>query len=743
MPQIVHPQIIQGNRYYGGLFGANGLGTAFLSPLAGAAAKALPEMLGITSPEQEAVQFGLDEKKRGEARQIYNDYLGGRLSQDEAEQGLDKYGYSLKDKAQLQPSVEDEVRNRVAIESARASGYDPVTHQYGDMGFTGNSQQPTKGEEVPDFTTSKQESPQQPAPVSKPNIGPTQTQDVMGEMAKATEGVTAGKQPDLQPFPSPTGADTNPVKTRPVDSFNLNEFQQQGPQYLQQFLQPDDGQGFNYKGLDRAKQQQSQVIANRLLGFSNMMKMYDSKQISAPEDVAKVNAMMRTTEKDINQLVDWHNQTTTGDINKIRAMGGPVTLAMDMKSLSLLTPAYIASLPQQARGPVEQRVRQITNRLQQLNPFELKMVNQFASSIGDESAKMVLDYQKDMARTGAMNNQTNLGYYKSNQEHAEKTAELYQYKIPNMQLDAQANFLKSHNDKIKNEIDASKLGLEAAQIRQGYARIATDLGIANNKNAVDYASMEVALRNQQSRDRVQMTGQVLNALSAEQKRNMDMMIKLHSGLSGSKGIKDRVAAATALMQDPDEATRKAASSTLESIMRGGMADSASLLAQKGIGFGDILRTMGLPIPTGINPTETVGQQAQMGVAQMMTQADAIVKQYLAAGQAPPVEIMNIRDHLKVDPSGSPMLDKDAFKTEEDTQLTSQGTTVPQDQKLLNLMVMQAKGFKTVPSFNEWLNWDAGGGIKNANIPQFQNQSIAKKFYNKMVEFHGGLNGYRK
>lgn len=740
MPQIAHPTVIQGNRYYGGIFGQGGIGQAFLNPLVGAAAHALPEMLGFTTPEQEASQFKLDEAKRGEAQRIYSDYMGGRLSQDEAEQGLDRYGYSLKDKAQLQGSVEDEVRNRFAIESAKASGYDPTTHQYGDMGFSSSD---NKQEEVPDFQVNKA-APAQPAEKVTGNIGPmNQERDVVGEMIAGTEGVSSGsKQPNLQPFPQPAGGDPNPVKTRPVDSLNLSELQQQGTKYFQQFFQPDDGQGFNFKGLDRGKQQQSQVIANRMLGFSNMMKMYDSKQISAPEDVARVHSMIRTTEKDINQMVDWHNSTTTGDMNKIRAMGGPVTLAMDMKSLSLLTPAYIASLPQQSRGAVEQKVRQITNRLQQLNPFELKMVNQFATGIGDESAKMLMDYQKSMAQTGAMNNQTNLGYYKANQEHAEKTAELYQFKIPNMQLDAQNNFLKVHNDKIKNDIDASKLGIEAAQIRQGYDRIAADLGIANNKNAVDYASMEVALRNQQSRDRVLMTGQVMTALSAEQKRNMDMMIKLHSGLSGAKGIKERVASATALLQDPDEAVRKNASDTLQSIMKNGTADAASLIAQKGVGFGDILRNMGIPIPTGINPTEVVGQQAQMGVSQMMTQADAIVKQYLAAGAAPPVELLNIRDHLKVDPSGSPMLDKDAFKTEEDTQLTSQGSVVPRDQKLVTLMVQQAKSFATVPRFTEWLNWSAGG-IKNSNIPEFANQNTAKKFYNKMVEFHGGLNGQRK
>lgn len=744
MPQIVHPTVIQGNRYYGGLFGAGGLGQQFLSPLFGAAAHALPGMLGVESPAEEAQRFQLDEAKRGQAKRIYADFMGGRLSQEEAKQGLDKYGYSLEDKAALQPSVEDEVRNQYAIKTAQSAGYDPTTHQYGGMGFQQGTQGDVK-EEVPDFTTTKKVAASAPVktPVEvKANVGPVnQSQDVMGEMARATENVA--KKTDFQPFPEPLGGDSNPVKTRPASSFNFNELQQQGPQYFQQFFQPDDGQSFNYKGLSRSQQQQAQVISNRLLGFSNAMKMYDSKQVSAPEDVARTNAMIRTAEKDINQMVDWHNATTTGDINKIKAMGGLPVLAMDMRSLQMLTPAYIATLPANARGAVEQRARQIAGKLQNLNPFELKMVTQFSSGLGDESTKMLLNYQQEMARTGALNNQTQLGYYKTNVEDAQEKRELYQFKIPNMQLDAQTNFLKIHNDKIKNDIDAAKLGTEAQQIQLGYQRIAADLGIANNKNAVDYASMEVALRNQQSQARVAMTGQVMTALSAEQKRNMDMMIKMHSGLSGSKGIRDRVAAATALTTSEDPQVRQEAEETLRNISQNGTADASSLIAQKGIDFVSVLKGLGVPLPVGINPTESAGRQAQMGVAEMVSRASDLVDVYLKNGQTPPVELLNMRDHLKIDQTGSPMLDKNAYKTEEDRQLTGAGMVVPRDQKLVQLMQMQAQSFNHVPSFQEWMNWSVGNGIKNSNIPEFQDQSKAKQYYNQMVDFHGRMNGQRK
>jgi len=755
MPQIAHPTVIPGNRYYGGIFGQGGIGQAFLSPLVGAAAHALPQMLGMESPQEEAARLQVDAAKQAQGQKIYNDMLGGRLSKEEAQQGLDSLGYNLEsDKAKLLPSVEDEMRGQAAVQSAKASGYDLANHRYGDMGFNSNvdalvgKQGPAPsqpGEEVPDFEVKSS------APVTSgvveaahPSTTPTGVEPTSPTEELMSVGMRKVEEtPSFQPFPEPMGGDTNPVKVRPIDTFNLDELQQQGPQYFQQFFKPDDGQNFNYKGLSRQQQQQAQVIANRLQGFSNMMKMYDSKEITKPEDLAKVNSMIRTTEKDVNQMVDWHNETTTGDINKIRAMGGLPTLAMDMRSLQMLSPQYIATLPAAARPKVEERARQIANKLQQLNPFELKIVNQFSTQLGDESTKMLFDYQKEMARTGALNNQTNLGYYKTNVESADNQRELYQYKIPNMQLDAQTNFLKVHNDKIKNDIDAQKLAINANEVRLGYAKIAADLGIADKKSAVDYASMETSIRNTESNNRVQLMGQVMGAMTAEQKRNQDMILKMHSGLGASKGIRERVMAATALQMSSDPEDRKIADDMLRTVAQSGMADSASLIAQKGSNWGGLLQAIGIPMPTGINPTETVGRQAQMGVSEMVTRADDLVNTYLKHSNTVPVELLNTRDHLKIDSNGDPMLDKGAYKTEEDVSISGKGKVVPRDQQLVNLMVMQARAFKTVPSFSQWMSWKTGNGIMNSNIPEFQDQNRAKQFYNQMVDFHGRINGQRK
>ena len=754
MPQIAHPTVIPGNRYYGGIFGQGGIGQAFLSPLVGAAAHALPQMLGMESPQEEAARLQVDAAKQAQGQKIYNDYLMGRTSKDEAQNILGKIGYDIEtDKAALLPSAEDEMRGQAVKQAATASGYDLTNHRYGDMGFNNNvatlvgKQGPAPsqpGEEVPDFEVKSS------APVTSgvveaahPSATPTgveptsPTEELMNVGMRKVE-----EAPSFQPFPEPLGGDSNPVKVRPIDSFNLNEMQEQGPKYLQQFLKPDDGQGFNYKGLTRQQQQQAQVISNRLLGFSNMMKMYDSKEITKPEDLAKVNSMIRTTEKDVNQMVDWHNETTTGDINKIRAMGGLPTLAMDMKSLQMLSPTYIASLPASSRGAVEQRAKQIANRLQQLNPFELKIVGQFATQLGDESTKMLFDYQKDVARTGAMNAQTQQQYYNTNVESADKQRELYQFKIPNMQLDAQTSFLKIHQDKIKNDIDARNLGLKAEEIRLGYQKVAADLGIADKKSAVDYASMETSIRNTASNNRVQLMGQVMGAMTAEQKRNQDMMLKLHAGLGASKGIRERVMAATANQMSSKPEVREEAEEMLRSVARGDM-DGASLIAQKGVNWGGLLQSIGVPMPVGINPTESSGRAAQMGVSEMVTRADDLVNTYLKHGNSVPVEALNIRDHLKIDSNGDPMLDKAAYKTDEDTTISGKGTVQPRDQRLVDLMVLQAQTFKAIPSFQQWMGWKSSNGISNANIPEFQDQNRAKQFYNQMVDFHGRINGQRK
>lgn len=758
MPQIANPTVIQGNRYnVGGIFGQGGIAQNFLSPLVGAAAHALPEMLGMQSPEDEAKQLAVDAAKQAQGQKIYNDYLMGRTSKDEAQNILGKIGYDIEsDKAALLPSAEDEMRAQAVKQAATASGYDLANHRYGDMGFNNNvdtlvgKQGPAPsqpGEEVPDFEVKSS------APVTSgvveaahPSTTPTgveptsPTEELMSVgMQKVEE-----KAPSFQPFPEPLGGDSNPVKVRPVDSFNLNEMQEQGPQYLQQFLTPDDGQQFNYKGLTRQQQQQAQVISNRLLGFSNMMKMYDSKEITKPEDLAKVNSMIRTTEKDVNQMVDWHNETTTGDINKIRTMGGLPTLAMDMKSLQMLSPAYIASLPAGSRGKVEERARQIADRLQQLNPFELKVVNDFAGKLGDESTKMLFDYQKEQARTGAMNAQTQQSYYATNVKDAQDQRELYLNKIPLMELEARKAILKAHSDKITSDIAAQNLGVEAAKIQQGYAKIANDLGIANNKNAVSLAAMEVSLRNNATNARVQMMGHTMTAMSAEQKRNQDMLNKVHANLGASKGLRERVAAAQAAQTDPDLEVRKQASETLQQVMQGNMGESASLLTQKAVDMKGLLQAFGIPIPVGINPTESSGQVAQMGATEIMRRASAEVDSFLKAGQTPPAEYLNLANHLKVTPTGDAMLDRSAYKTAEDTNVTKAGPAAAQDQDILEMMRMQAKVLKTIPSFDQWMRMDVtGGGFKNQNIQGFQDASRAKQFYNQMVDFHRRMNGQRK
>lgn len=756
MPQIAHPTVIPGNRYYGGIFGQGGIGQAFLSPLVGAAAHALPQMLGMESPQEEAARLQVDAAKQAQGQKIYNDYLMGRTSKDEAQNILGKIGYDIEtDKAALLPSAEDEMRGQAVKQAATASGYDLTNHRYGDMGFNNNvdtlvgKQGPAPsqpGEEVPDFEVKSS------APVTSgvveaahPSATPTgveptsPTEELMNVGMRKVE-----EAPSFQPFPEPLGGDSNPVKVRPIDSFNLNELQQQGPKYFQQFLKPDDGQGFNYKGLSRQQQQQAQVIANRLQGFSNMMKMYDSKEITKPEDLAKVNSMIRTTEKDVNQMVDWHNETTTGDINKIRAMGGLPTLAMDMRSLQMLTPQYIATLPQNARAAVEGRAKQIANKLQQLNPFELKIVNQFSTQLGDESTKMLFDYQKEMARTGALNAQTQQQYYSTNVKDAQDQRELYLYKIPGQELEARKAILKAHSDKVNSDIAAQNLGIEAAKVQQGYAKIANDLGIANNKNAVSLAAMEVSLRNTASTNRVQMMGHTMSAMSAEQKRNQDMLLKVHANLGASKGLKDRLMAAQFGQTDSDPEVRKMATETLREVMQGNMGETASLLTQKAVDMKGLLQAFGIPIPIGINPTESSGQIAQMGATEIMRRSSAQVDEFLKNGEAPPVELLNLEKHLKVTPNGDAMLDKGAYKTEEDVVLTKNGLTAPNDQKIVRMMQMQAGLLKSVPSFDEWMGMDVfGSGLKNQNIQGFQDQNKAKQFYNQMVDFHRRMNGQRK
>lgn len=756
MPQIAHPTVIPGNRYYGGIFGQGGIAQNFLSPLVGAAAHALPEMLGMQSPEDEAKQLAVDAAKQAQGQKIYNDMLSGRISKEEAQQGLDPLGYNLEsDKARLLPSAEDEMRAQAVKQAATASGYDLANHRYGDMGFNSNvdtlvgKQGPAPsqpGEEVPDFEVKSS------APVTSGVVEaahPSATPTGVEPTSPTEELMSVGMQkveesPSFQPFPEPMGGDTNPVKVRPIDTFNLDELQQQGPQYFQQFFKPDDGQNFNYKGLSRQQQQQAQVIANRLQGFSNMMKMYDSKEITKPEDLAKVNSMIRTTEKDVNQMVDWHNETTTGDINKIRAMGGLPTLAMDMRSLQMLSPQYIATLPAAARPKVEERARQIANKLQQLNPFELKIINEFSGKLGDESTKMLFDYQKEMARTGALNNQTQQQYYSTNVKDAQDQRELYLYKIPGQELEARKAILKAHSDKVNSDIAAQNLGIEAAKVQQGYAKIANDLGIANNKNAVSLAAMEVSLRNTASTNRVQMMGHTMAAMSAEQKRNQDMLLKVHANLGASKGLKDRLMAAQFGQTDSDPEVRKMATETLREVMQGNMGETASLLTQKAVDMKGLLQAFGIPIPIGINPTESSGQIAQMGATEIMRRASAQVDEFLKNGEAPPVELLNLEKHLKVTPNGDAMLDKGAYKTEEDVVLTKNGLAAPNDQKIVKMMQMQAGLLKSVPSFDEWMRMDVfGSGLKNQNIQGFQDQNKAKQFYNQMVDFHRRMNGQRK
>lgn len=739
MPQIVHADIIPGgNRYYGGIFGANGLfgqqglGTQLAQPFLQGASHAIASAAGMQSPADQAAELQLEAAKQSQGQRIYNDYLSGRSSDSEAQHALDELGYNLQeDKAKLMPSLEEEVSMAGKAAAAKAGGYDTVNHRYSDV-----------GEDAPVTRVPNAQAAATPGinPTEevKSNVGMRMVEEPNALSAAA--GASAKAAPDYQPFPAPSDASSNPVKVKPIDAFNLQEMQEKGPDYIQEFLKPDDGQKFNFQGLSRSDQQKAQVVSNRLLGAVNMFKLYDTKQVSAPEDVAKVNSMLRTSEKDINQMVDWHNATTTGDINKIRGMGGALSLAMDLKSLQMLSPAYIASLPPAARGKVEGRARDITARLQQLSPFELKsFILPLSQALGDESTKMVLDYQKGMAQVGAMNNQSNVGIYKANLEDAQNKRTLYEKDIPHMNLEAKHWFLDYQNDKVQNQAKAYELGNEAAKTQLGYAQVAAKLGIAKNQAAVHYAAMDTTLRRQESMNRVALNGQMMTALNDQEKRNLTVMLKTHAGLSSSANTKNQIAAATANQMSADPKIRKAAEDFLTSVVQGGNADGAALIAQKGFAPLDILKSLGIPLPVGINPAESSGLAAKQSVAKMAEDAATMVDKFYKAGIAPPVELLNMRDHTKVDETGSLVLDKDAYQTEEDSTLTEDGLTRPRDQQMVQLIANQAAALKALPSREAWLGLSVGG-IKNRDI--FKDPKQQDKYFNELVKAYRSINGQR-
>lgn len=749
MPQIVHADIIPGgNRYYGGIFGANGLfgqqglGTQLAQPFLQGASHAIASAAGMQSPADKAAELELETKKQAQGQKIYNDYISGRTSKDTAQQGMNKVGYDLEtDKALFMPSLDDEVAQAAKVKAAQAGGYDTSNHRYSDVGE----------EEVPTFSVKAPQAKAAATPGINPVEGaPVTSNTVMAaspdpqkapEPVSPTEAVIGATGPNYQPFPAPSDASSNPVKVKPIDAFNLQEMQEKGPDYIQEFLKPDDGQKFNFQGLSRSDQQKAQVVSNRLLGAVNMFKLYDTKHVSAPEDVAKVNSMLRTSEKDINQMVDWHNATTTGDINKIRGMGGALSLAMDLKSLQMLSPAYIASLPPgDGRRNVENKARDITARLQQLSPFELKsFILPLSQALGDESTKMVLDYQKGMAQVGAMNNQTNRGIYEANLKDAQDRRVLYEKDIPHMNLEAKHWFLDYQNDKVQNQAKAYELGNEAAKTQLGYAQVAAKLGIAKNQAAVHYAAMDTTLRRQESMNRVALNGQMMTALNDQEKRNLTVMLKTQAGLSSSANTKNQIAAATANQMSANPEIRKAAEDFLTKVVQGGSADGAALIAQKGFSPTDILKSLGISLPVGINPSESSGLAAKQSVAAMAEQAAAMVDKFYKAGIAPPVELLNQRDHTKVDETGSLVLDKDAYQTEEDSTLTEEGLIRPRDQQMVQLITNQAAALKALPSREAWLGLSVGG-IKNRDI--FKDSKQQDKYFNELVKAYRSINGQR-
>lgn len=715
MPTVVQPGHIQLQPRYG-FFGAGGLGSAILSPFAQAAGQALShELFGEQDPRLAAAEEALRQQKLGDAKMIRSRFQKGMLPEESARAQIQELGYDLEDPT-IFPDASHDNTAETEKQGMTAAGYDWNTHTYPQQQTPASSTPTPSPAPAPVVASAPTAAPA----VAPPKTLPDQAAQVGRDLMEATAPPVPVAAPPAQVV-APAATDDQDV-IAPHGQFDPAQAAAD-PQYGQKFLPreekpvPPD----LYSKFSPEEQKRAQAALGRLNAYSAMMKNFHAQQAQTPEQMAQVYAMMRTTERDVEDMADLVNGKMGLDTGRIRALGGAAKLARAMAAYDLVTDRgkfYV--LPKEVQDSLLAEVKASMPALQQLTGFDLKMVRDLAGSqsIGTLSQFITNNNFARAQQYGheVDNKKAELSYSKDMRE--------INYKMLNMAKDSDIALQQLRQKSVN---DAARLSLDYSRFSTETVEKAQRLGIDKDKNAIDFAAGMQALQKDETDKYIRMLGPIMQTLDSQERALLNSAIRRGTAAQGSADLRAKLQEYNAMVAGADKHIGPAGST--EDNLRKRELERAKILLDELSSSNDISKdAAGVGIlPADPASPDATRQQILQYHASLRALSEKIINQVMQSSQGSvPLVLYNIAQ-------GANRNGNLSFNDKAVINIKGQG------QKALDIMVTQARAYKAKPSYDQWLSLPVYDGASKTNGELFPGPN-GQAMYNAMSRFFDARGG---
>ena len=690
MPQIVHADMLPGNRQNNqaniGLFGGalqQGVGQ-LLGGLLGAGGEALKDALFGPSPDVALKEMTLEQARMKQQQELdARAQAEGWTPEQRASAGWQDGNKAYTADAQGLARAHGKQQTWVAAQGdPEVSNVDGKYHaairnqgQGEQLAAGGGAQGP--GTQANDFKGQDQEAPplysvgmraEGDAPVTPPvPVGAV-------EAAAAAAGMVT---------PEPGSYASQASEVQPVDTFQISNARTPG--YLDQFLPKPVEEKLDRSKLSPIDIKRAEIKSKRLLGAITQMAMFDDPKLASdPKAVAMATSMLNTIGEDIDELIDIHNVSQGRESGMVKGLGGSFRLAADMSRLSTLTDATLNAMltpEQQMQNQKEAQV--ILNRMQKLQPFELKSISDFASK---PQIQPLLQHYTQLATNktamakAQMDNRTDL-----QKEAIKAQVDMVGHQLTGIKIanEAKESVVKMHDIQFDNEMDKAKFEHDRAKDEITLRQTAERIGLEGEDNAIAMAS-------------------AINTHSYQKIQARIDAYKIKTGKQGLTEAQSKMAALSQELKDLQAAKDANAQGGFEDKNR---HENEKLIKSR---VNAILKEQQALI------SQQAGAEAGGGAKEGATQTQASASEYIATILADPyfspaevsVPLWNVRFNSRVGPNGLEFTDN-ALRSND-----GKGDVGPSGETLLASGLALAKNFditRPVPTLEQFANLRTGAG----------------------------------
>jgi len=516
-----------------------------------------------------------------------------------------------------------------------------------------------------------------------------------------------------------------------ADAATFDFTQATNPDYLSTYL-PQVKDKLPPRQMSIEEQRRAGSIADKMMALRDNMKIFRSPELSSPEQIARIHSTARSVVSDIDVLVDGYNDTHKPSISISAYPGGSLGAVQDINRLAVLTSAPLQnSMTQGQRDAAAKEASAIINRMQKLSAYQLTQLTELGKRIPQNEVAAILE-----------------------QDKAGKALQMKAREIANDERQTSVNLMNANvgvqrlvmeqNENLwRRGFDMSKLQVDYDQNLISRERIAADLGISSNRNAIEYLTLQESALNHKIQNELTARDQDLRWATEQQKAQLRGMGKTAATLQNQKLIQSQIEAAKLLENAGTPKQREAANTIKDNIADWATLTGASLLATEANKPGNLLAQGWQALTSAVTgnraaagPTTPGPISNSQGPAiseQIASEYKNILGESLRNGTQLSIEFYNAANHIKAQRDGSVALDDGAL-VPNGTKVVRNGKVVESRDETLHSIASKVstatiQGKVTKLSMSQFLDLAAPGGTTLAQaLPTADERKRAYQIY---------------